>query len=229
MQRLSSYSSRLIMHANSSSTRHEPRLNRACEVSSSWGAFPLKRTIATKTANRAFIRTLKEGQAHVAASAIAQQAAERAGSNAAASTSDASASEPILTRKQSQEAVADKLIDLFATKTPAEWRKLVAFSKQWASLADRCAAASMQSFNAVSIPVSSACTAAHHLPLALPHVQQSCLSTTAVWAVLYREDSMLLQCVQAFGGAPEISEGLCGQDSASQAQQAATRCARRAR
>ena len=43
---------------------------------------------------------------------------------------------PILTRKQSQESVADKLIDLFAAKTPTEWRKLIAFSKQWASLSD---------------------------------------------------------------------------------------------
>ena len=67
------------------------------------------------------------------ASAATQQAEERVSSNAQASTSDA---EPLLTRKQSQESVADKLIDLFAAKSPLEWRKLIAFSKQWASLSD---------------------------------------------------------------------------------------------
>ena len=67
------------------------------------------------------------------ASAATQQAEERVSSHAQASTSDA---EPLLTRKQSQESVADKLIDLFAAKSPAEWRKLIAFSKQWASLSD---------------------------------------------------------------------------------------------
>ena len=65
--------------------------------------------------------------------AATQQAEERVSSHAQASTSDA---EPLLTRKQSQESVADKLIDLFAAKSPAEWRKLIAFSKQWASLSD---------------------------------------------------------------------------------------------
>ena len=83
-------------------------------------------------------RTHAAAQKHVKATAAAQQAEERASSHSQASTSDATASEPVLTRKQSQEGVADKLIDLFATKTPDEWRKLIAFSKQWSSLADRC-------------------------------------------------------------------------------------------
>lgn len=32
-------------------------------------------------------------------------------------------------------AVLDKLISVFATKTPKEWRKLIAHSKQWPLLA----------------------------------------------------------------------------------------------
>ncbi|EIE21209.1 hypothetical protein COCSUDRAFT_17991 [Coccomyxa subellipsoidea C-169] len=38
--------------------------------------------------------------------------------------------------KQAEQSVADKLIDVFASKTPAEWRKLIAFSRQWPTLAD---------------------------------------------------------------------------------------------
>lgn len=39
--------------------------------------------------------------------------------------------------KQAEQSVADKLIAVFASKSPAEWRKLIAFSKQWPTLADR--------------------------------------------------------------------------------------------
>jgi hypothetical protein len=38
--------------------------------------------------------------------------------------------------RQSNQEVYDKLIDVFMQKTPEEWRKLIAFSKQWPSLAD---------------------------------------------------------------------------------------------
>ncbi|CAL8466136.1 g5672 [Coccomyxa elongata] len=38
--------------------------------------------------------------------------------------------------KQAEQSVADKLIAVFASKSPAEWRKLIAFSKQWPTLAD---------------------------------------------------------------------------------------------
>ncbi len=42
----------------------------------------------------------------------------------------------------SNQEVYDKLIDVFQQKTPEEWRKLIAFSRQWPSLAqgvlDRC-------------------------------------------------------------------------------------------
>ena len=39
--------------------------------------------------------------------------------------------------RQAEQSVADKLISVFANKTPTEWRKLIAFSKQWPTLADR--------------------------------------------------------------------------------------------
>lgn len=45
-------------------------------------------------------------------------------------------------------AVADKLIGVFADKAPPEWRKLIAFSKQWPMLADRSAAFSAGVLNA---------------------------------------------------------------------------------
>lgn len=38
--------------------------------------------------------------------------------------------------RQSNEGVYDKLIDAFLMRTPEEWRKLIAFSKQWPSLAE---------------------------------------------------------------------------------------------
>ncbi|KAK9902256.1 hypothetical protein WJX75_009762 [Coccomyxa subellipsoidea] len=38
--------------------------------------------------------------------------------------------------RQAEQSVADKLISVFANKTPTEWRKLIAFSKQWPTLAD---------------------------------------------------------------------------------------------
>ena len=91
-------------------------------------------TAGFKTSRRTYV----PAQTRVKATAAAQQAEERASSHSQASTSAATASEPVLTRKQGQEGVADKLIDLFATKSPDEWRKLIAFSKQWSSLADRC-------------------------------------------------------------------------------------------
>ncbi len=118
--------------------RSQPQLRRPCEVSSSLPANTQPCLRIPTAGFRVPRRSSARAQTHVKATAAAQQAEERASSHAQASTSAATASEPILTRKQSQESVADKLIDLFATKTPDEWRKLIAFSKQWSSLADRC-------------------------------------------------------------------------------------------
>lgn len=41
---------------------------------------------------------------------------------------------------QDRQEVADKLITVFMGKAPAEWRKLIAFSKRWPTLADRYSA-----------------------------------------------------------------------------------------
>ena len=41
---------------------------------------------------------------------------------------------------QDRQEVADKLIAVFLGKPAAEWRKLIAFSKRWPALADRCSA-----------------------------------------------------------------------------------------
>jgi hypothetical protein len=35
----------------------------------------------------------------------------------------------------SNQEVCDKLVDVFSTKDPADWRKLIAYSKQWPVLA----------------------------------------------------------------------------------------------
>ena len=47
--------------------------------------------------------------------------------------------------KKEQLKVADKLIKAFQSKPQSDWRKLIAFSKQWPQLADsvfsRCAVA----------------------------------------------------------------------------------------
>lgn len=62
---------------------------------------------------------------------------------ASASASSADTRPPISrTQQQSPTEVADKLIEVFRQRSQAEWRKLIAFSKQWPSLAavvfDRC-------------------------------------------------------------------------------------------
>ena len=103
------------------------------EVSSSLRASLQKGTRSSRLDSSISYRKSRVSLPCVLASAATQQAEERVSSHAQASTSDA---EPLLTRKQSQESVADKLIDLFAAKSPADWRKLIAFSKQWASLSD---------------------------------------------------------------------------------------------
>ena len=103
------------------------------EVSLSLRAFPQKGTRTSRLDSSTSHTEARVRLRCAVASAATQQAEERGNSHAQASTSD---SEPLLTRKQSQESVADKLIDLFAAKTPAEWRKLIAFSKQWATLSD---------------------------------------------------------------------------------------------
>ena len=103
------------------------------EVSLSTRAFLQKGTGDCKLDSLTSYRKARVRLPRTLALAATQQAEERVSSHAQASTSDA---EPLLTRKQSQESVADKLIDLFAAKSPAEWRKLIAFSKQWASLSD---------------------------------------------------------------------------------------------
>ena len=66
-------------------------------------------------------------QGHQGSEAAARQAAQ-------ASTSGQTLKQEA---QQDRAAVADKLIAVFADKAPAEWRKLIAFSKQWPSLADR--------------------------------------------------------------------------------------------
>ena len=38
--------------------------------------------------------------------------------------------------QQSITQVADKLIDVFRSRKPEDWRKLIGFSSQWAQLAD---------------------------------------------------------------------------------------------
>ena len=117
----------------------QPQLSRRCEMSSLLGALPQRRTSILTLGNNSISGLSAQGKRYGSVSAATQQTEERATSHAEASTSNASTSEPILTRKQSQEALADKLIALFAAKTPEEWRKLIAFSKQWSTLADRCA------------------------------------------------------------------------------------------
>lgn len=111
---------------------------RACEVSSSLATHTQPCFRLPTEGLRVLRRARAPARAHARATGPTQQAQERASSHSYASTSAATTSEPVLTRKQSQESVADKLIDLFATKSPGEWRKLIAFSKQWSSLADRC-------------------------------------------------------------------------------------------
>ena len=113
-------------------------LSTPCEVPSSLGAHAQLCSRLPTAGSRAPGRTWRTLHNHAKAPAAIQQAEERASSHSEASTSSATTSEPILTRKQSQQSVADKLIDLFATKSPDEWRKLIAFSKQWSSLVDRC-------------------------------------------------------------------------------------------
>jgi hypothetical protein len=69
-------------------------------------------------------------QGHQGSEADARQAAQ-------ASTSGQTLKQEA---QRDRAAVADKLIAVFLDKAPAEWRKLIAFSKQWPSLADRYSA-----------------------------------------------------------------------------------------
>lgn len=143
--------------------RCQPQFSKRCEVSSSLGALPQRRTGILTLGSNSMSGTCAQGKRYGSISAATQQAEERTSSNAEASTSNASTSEPILTRKQSQESVADKLIDLFATKTPEEWRKLIAFSKQWSTLADRCAI--LLNMCLLYLPASFACRCSCHFTL----------------------------------------------------------------
>ena len=63
--------------------------------------------------------------------------------------------------KQAEQSVADKLIAVFASKTPAEWRKLIAFSRQWPTLADRCSTVLSPCRLDGSHPVTPLLTARH--------------------------------------------------------------------
>ena len=95
------------------------------------------------------------GQSRLAAS---QEAASRQANTA--STSGRGFNSTLGRRSQEREAeqsVADKLIAVFASKSPAEWRKLIAFSKQWPTLADRQAL----SCSAHSLIVSFFCRVQH--------------------------------------------------------------------
>lgn len=53
-----------------------------------------------------------------------------------AGASAAAATQPTLKQQaqSSNQEVYDRLIEVFQQKTPEEWRKLIAFSKQWPSL-----------------------------------------------------------------------------------------------
>lgn len=133
---LKSSSARLHTHCDVTS---KPELSRARGRSFSLRVLPKPWSSLSTAELRGPRRRYKVEKEYIRATLASQQTRERASSHLQASTSDATTSEPILTRKQSQESVADKLIDLFATKTPDEWRKLIAFSKQWSTLADRCA------------------------------------------------------------------------------------------
>ena len=71
------------------------------------------------------------------AAARAPQVATEAAARQAAQASTSGRGTLKQEAQQDREKVADKLIAVFADKTPAEWRKLIAHSKQWPSLADR--------------------------------------------------------------------------------------------
>jgi hypothetical protein len=72
------------------------------------------------------------------ASALLQSKHSRKSAQASASTSgSSSANGKGISPGQTNFDVADKLIGVFSGKTPEEWRKLIAFSKHWPTLADR--------------------------------------------------------------------------------------------
>lgn len=71
---------------------------------------------------------------------LEQEAAQRSYEQTQAGTSQP-------TTRQDQIQVCDKIIAIFRARPSSDWRRLIAFSKQWNNLSDRCANSQSQSVN----------------------------------------------------------------------------------
>ena len=73
---------------------------------------------------------------------------------------------------QDRQEVADKLIAVFLGKPAAEWRKLIAFSKRWPALADRCSALPFTLFIFLAAVIVLETAGKHHFEQVLVLAQE---------------------------------------------------------